>query len=616
MSKSTGNTAQLLTTITNNLREIARKKNRADLVVRLDNVVESLADVRVRAVVVGQFKQGKSALVNALVAAPVCPVDDVIATAIPTVVKWGSHPRAALVTNIDGDEAKVIRNGIDPHQLRRHVTELAGEAGFLGTLHAEVELPRRLLQAGIELIDTPGVGRAQARAATNLTLLPQADIAIMVSDVTQELTAPELNFLKQASSLCPRVSCVVSKKDLQHQWRLIAGANQEHLRRAGIDVPVFTTSALLHDVGLREGDAQLRGEGQVNALSNYLLHDVQTEVVAARQQEAVTDLDFVGKHLSMAVEAELQTLQRPASGTQVVQSLQEAKSRADRLVRRSARWQQTLGDGFGELISDIEFDLRDRLRAVGREAEQLIDECDPGGSWDEIGVWLADSLTQAVSDNFVWAHERSVHLAQVVAGHFSDDGRATIPDLPFTGAEKAVNAIGGLESVSSGHLSLSQKVMIGMKGSYGGVLMFGLMTTLAGMALVNPISIAAGLVMGGFAYRQDMSHRLEQRRAEAKQAVRRLIDESIFKVGKESRDRTMRMKRVLRDHFITVGEELKYSLNESVRSAKSGADVADADRNPRLVAVQGELNEIRSLCREANRLIGAVPREQLERRSA
>src|SRR5690625_7498553 len=102
MSKSTGNTAQLLTTITNNLREIARKKNRADLVVRLDNVVESLADVRVRAVVVGQFKQGKSALINALVAAPVCTVDDVIANAITTVVKWGSYTRAELVNNFTG----------------------------------------------------------------------------------------------------------------------------------------------------------------------------------------------------------------------------------------------------------------------------------------------------------------------------------------------------------------------------------------------------------------------------------------------------------------------------------------------------------------------------------
>src|SRR5690625_7830677 len=95
MSKSTGNTAQLLTTITNNLREIARKKNRADLVVRLDNVVESLADVRVRAVVVGQFKRGKRALVNALVAAPVRPVDAVIATALPTAAKRRPHPRAA-----------------------------------------------------------------------------------------------------------------------------------------------------------------------------------------------------------------------------------------------------------------------------------------------------------------------------------------------------------------------------------------------------------------------------------------------------------------------------------------------------------------------------------------
>src|SRR5690625_1825188 len=224
MSKSTGNTAQLLTTITNNLREIARKKNRADLVVRLDNVVESLADVRVKAVVVGQFKQGKSALVNALVSAPVCPVDDVIATAVPTVVKWGVEPHAALVTKIDGSKDKAIHTEVDPRRLRRHVTDLAGESGFLGHLHAEVELPRRLLAEGVVLVDTPGVGRGHSRAATNLTLLPQADVAIMVSDVTQELTDPELNFLKQASALCPRVACVVSKNDLQHHWRAIVAA--------------------------------------------------------------------------------------------------------------------------------------------------------------------------------------------------------------------------------------------------------------------------------------------------------------------------------------------------------------------------------------------------------
>src|SRR5690625_7243641 len=122
--------------------------------------------------------------------------------------------------------------------------------------------------------------------------------------------------------------------------------------------------------------------------------------------------------------------------------------------------------------------MRGRLRAVGREAEQRRDECDPGGSWDEIGVWLADSLTQAVSDNFVWAHERSVHLAQVVAGHFSDDGRATIPDLPFSGAVKAVSAIVGLESVRYGQLILRILVMIGMKGIFVASQLVGWVTSM------------------------------------------------------------------------------------------------------------------------------------------
>ena len=46
-----------------------------------------------RVLVVGEFKQGKSQLVNALVNAPVCPVDDDIATAVPTVVRHAETTR-------------------------------------------------------------------------------------------------------------------------------------------------------------------------------------------------------------------------------------------------------------------------------------------------------------------------------------------------------------------------------------------------------------------------------------------------------------------------------------------------------------------------------------------
>ncbi|MGJ9412939.1 dynamin family protein [Aeromicrobium sp. CF4.19] len=602
--------------ITNRIHTLAVQSGRAELATRLDGAAALLADTSVRVVVVGQFKQGKSALVNALVSTPVCPVDDVLATSVPTVIRWGERPRAELVTEVGPDHAPV-RTEIDPRTLRQHVTELAAEAGRLGALRAEVSLPREVLADGLTLVDTPGVGSAQGQASTTLTLLPQADAAIMLTDATQELTDPELGFLRQAISLCPRVTCVISKIDLQHQWRDIAEADHEHLRAADIDIPVLATSALLHDLADREDDSALARESRIGALETHLRETVRVDVLAERHKAVVEDICSVGEHLAMVLQAELSTVGDPAGGHRVVHDLEQAKEAADALTRRSARWQQTLSDGALELVSDVEFDLRDRLRAVGREAEQLIDECDPGEVWDDFGRWLSDSVAQAVSDNFVWTHQRSEHLATVVSQHFSVDGQAAVPDLSLSGGTDGIlRSISGLELVQSGRLSFGQKIFIGMKGSYGGILMFGLMTSLAGMALVNPLSVAAGLLMGGFAYRQDSAQRLERRRSEAKTSVRRLVDEAIFQVGKESRDRMNRIKRVLRDHFTSVAEDLKRSLQESVRVAKDGVGLPQDERARRAIVLSRELDEINGLCDEALALTEVAPVAPPELRSA
>lgn len=597
---------QQLGSIATELRLIAERNRRTNLAQRLDAVAPALAHTSLQVVIVGQFKQGKSALVNALVSAQVCPVDDVIATSVPTVVRWGETPSAALITEIAG-EPEIFRTDVDPLKLRQHVTELAGEAGFLGNLHAEVRLPRQILSDGIMFVDTPGVGRAQARASTNVTILPQVDAAIMVTDATQELTDPELTFLKQAVALCPRVACVISKVDLQHQWRGIIEANADHLAHAGIKVPIIATSALLHDLALEDSDRTLRRESNIDFLTTYLRDVVREDVLATRRRSAADDICSVGEHLAMVFEAELESHRSPENESTIVHNLEQAEKTAGLLVQRSARWQQTLSDGAGDLVSDIEFDLRDRLRAVGREAEQLIDTSDPGKNWEDIGVWLAESVTQVVSDNFVWAHQRSTHLAEVVAQHFSLDGRAAVPQLTLSRTDHALKAVGELDFVRSGKLSVGQKLMIGMKGSYGGVLMFGLMTTLAGMALVNPISVAAGLIMGGFAYRQDAQNRLDQRRTEAKNAVRKLIDEANFQIGKESRDRIGRIKRILRDHFVAVAEDMSHSLNESVRIAKQSGSLPPTEREQRARVIVAELSKIRQLCQQAETLTKQEP---------
>jgi hypothetical protein len=52
--------------------------------------------------VVGEFKQGKSLLVNALVGAPVCPVHDDIATSVATVVSHAPSPALTVAAQAPG----------------------------------------------------------------------------------------------------------------------------------------------------------------------------------------------------------------------------------------------------------------------------------------------------------------------------------------------------------------------------------------------------------------------------------------------------------------------------------------------------------------------------------
>ena len=92
---------------------------RPDLAARLNRSREALADPSIHIVVAGEFKQGKSSLVNALLGANVCPVDDDVATAVPTFIRYGEENAAALVH--DGDPPR--KSPSRSTDIRKHVVE-------------------------------------------------------------------------------------------------------------------------------------------------------------------------------------------------------------------------------------------------------------------------------------------------------------------------------------------------------------------------------------------------------------------------------------------------------------------------------------------------------------
>jgi cell division septum initiation protein DivIVA len=138
--------------------------------------------------------------------------------------------------------------------------------------------------------------------------------------------------------------------------------------------------------------------------------------------------------------------------------------------------------------------------------------------------------------------------------------------------------------------------------------MVGVITALAGtgMALINPISIGAGLLLGVKSYRDDKDTRLKRRRQEAKMALRRHVDDVMFQMGKESKDRLREVQRLLRDHFTGIAEELSASLTGSVNAAQRAVQTKSGDREQRIKQLRSELERVELLQKRAHGLVEPV----------
>jgi GTPase Era involved in 16S rRNA processing len=573
---------------------------RPDLGGRLLHTRKRLADPDVRVLVVGEFKQGKSQLVNALVNAPVCPVDDDIATAVPTVVKYAETTAAELVRESDS-EGSAERTAVPATQLAQHVSE-AGNPGNKALIsYAEVGLPRKLLSGGLVLVDTPGVGGlGSAHGAATMSALPSADAVLLVSDAAQEYTGPELEFLDAAMKLCPNVACVLTKTDLYPHWRRIEELDRGHLRRAGVDAEIFPVSSVLRLHAAKEQDLELMDESGFKPLVDYLLHKVVAQSDDLDRRSTSHDVLSVAEQLSAGMKAELSILEDPERVNALVEDLTKAKARADELKQRSSRWQITLNDGVADLQSDIGYDLRDRLRTIGREAEQLIDDSDPAEVWDQFSDWFHQQISSAASANFVWAAERARWLATQVAEHFAEGADIAMPELRFDD-EGIAGKVDPLLQPEVENLTRGGQLLTGMKGGYGGMLMFGMLGTLAGLPIFA--GAPAGVLLGIKAVRDEKKRLLQKRRGDAKNGVRKHIDEVTFQVGKDSTDMLRRTQRQLRDHFSALAEEMSTSIAASVQAAHNALKTNTAGREKRIKDLKAELARIDGMAQRAKALV-------------
>lgn len=569
--------------------EQANGAGRSDLADRAARASARVEAPNRQILVTGSYKKGKSSLVNALLGADVSPVDDDDATAVPVVVSHAASLRASVVV-ADAPASP----GTPPTPRAASLTEAqraAVDRREPAVRWVDVRLPRRLLAHGVALVDMPGVGGLDAPASIlAVRAAGTSSVVVVVSDATQELTATELRFVRQARQACPRVVLALTKTDLSRHSRKIADLDRAHLRQAGLaDVAVVATSAPLRLLALEREDRAL------DRCSGYpvLIRLLVDHLAAAASPGGVLDeLEDILDQLRDGAVRERRALAEPASAPVLARALADARHRADELRRGSARWHQLLNDGIATLASDAEYDLRTRLRAALREVELVVDGGDPAETWDEVRELLGQRIGEELSSHHEVVADSAQAVARAVAEHFASVGATLSLDGAPIGAGAAASVDVDAGNVELARAGIGTNLLTALRGSYSSVMMFGLASTFVGLALINPLTIAAGLAMGRKAMREERDRQLGQRRAVAKQAVRKVVEDLTLAETKRSRDAVRQVHQALRDGFGARAEELQRALDASARAAEHAGRTSATERAAQLAEVDIRLRRL------------------------
>jgi len=572
----------------------AQAYRRPDLLERLQVTARRLAEPSIRVLVVGEYKKGKSALVNAFVNSNICAVDDDIATSVPTAVRFAKAPVAvAIRDNEKGQQTEQVP--LD--QLHSFISESGNPQNEKRLVSVEVGIPRDVLATGLILVDTPGVGGlASAQTAATYAALPFADAVMLVSDASQEYTAPEIDFLRTAREACPNLFCVLTKTDFYPEWRKIYQLDQEHLKDAGLALALLPISTAIRFRALQASSPQLDAESGYPTLLDFVQRNVTQNGEKLAARSAVSDQVAVIAQLLSAFLSEREALTHPENGPALVAALNQAKERAARLKSDSARWQQTLSDGIADVTGEVDFDLKGRFRRLAQEVDDYIDSIDPGDAWTQLEEWLQQRVAWEISQNYLMMAQMSKDLTERVSDHFAM-AEAEIADATG-GVQAPTEAVGAIEitaKIEAAKLHIGSTALTVLRGGYSGTSLLSMMGNIASVTVATPVTVVVGLLMGGKTLRDEKQKALTARRQQAKAAHRKYVDEVTFQVSKHSRDTMRTVQRQLRDQFTNLAEELQRSTSEALASAQKALQLDVGKRQQRLAAVTAEIQRLAGL---------------------
>jgi len=275
---------------------------------------------------IGQFKRGKSTLINALIGESFLPVGFVPVTAAPTVIRYGTHRRARI------QYVDTSWRDIEICELKQYVSEEYNPENAKRVRGAEVFVPSALLATGMCLVDTPGLGSVwTGNTAATQAFVPHIDAALVVLGADPPLAGEELTLVEDVGRRVQNLILVLNKADRTTDEERAAAVTftrqilEKRLHRAV--GPVFEISAAER----LENRGPERDWGRLRAALAQLVEGSGHELIQAASERGVERLS---EQLLAILSEERDALARPLEESERrIAAMKGTLAEAERSVR-------------------------------------------------------------------------------------------------------------------------------------------------------------------------------------------------------------------------------------------------------------------------------------------
>lgn len=538
-----------------------------------------------RLAVLGQFKRGKSTLLNALLGDTILPTDILPVTAIPTFISYSDNFTAQVhfVNDRESKSFSVSQDGSLADFLAEYVTETGNPNNQNQVERVEIGHPAELLQHGVVLIDTPGIGSTyKHNTEVAYQILPQCDAALFLVSPDPPITEVELDYLREICQQLPRTFYLLNKIDFLDDSDRVASLSF----LADQLTPLLGAVPQILPVSARKGlNARLTGD--LDGWKQSGMHQVDQNLIEffAKEKQQILE-DSIRKKISdllnqVCLHVQLSLRALTLSEEELVQRIDQFRSSLPAVEREKLAAKDVLsGD-----LKRLETDLTKEVEQVRSKAKETI-------------AAELETLFQTVSDSEELERQVRAKLSETIPRFFAPEMSRVSETIQQQGRHLLL-----LHQSRSNELieKVRQNAAELFDIPYHAPSAAESATTFSAPSWSSDLFISDMDPLGQKLSRKFLTYKFRHRRtiARLRDAGRQLIGENVEQIN-------WAVRRGIDESFRQFGANLAEQLDKTITATRSAMEVALKKNESRAFEIVDQELHLRQLLESLQRILGQL----------